>query len=145
MENCTLKRKSWHYRLADLASPTNLNWYTQINFCTYARYVVTGVLLSIVLAVVAVLAGVGIVTLVSACVLWMYNMVVAGALLAPIGDAFIGLVILVLVGIVFGTHAINKHRAKRAARPKSDAQPGFFGLLVTKIKTKTCFKINLED
>jgi hypothetical protein len=138
-----IKLNSWHYRLANFCEKRV--WAgDEIDFCKYSRSVLAG-LLWLMFAIVGSLFVIG------ATVDTIYELIMFFKHGTKMSEGAIVILILyasAIGGCLIGYGAVKyiDHRDKTLVnRINAKREPGFFALAYRKFKTKTCFKVVVEE
>lgn len=156
MKTSTLKKDSWHWRLAHKYGSARLDYWqdkwtsTSVteptykgDFCSYARHVLTGALVASLFTIFfSLMVGAGI-----DFFMWIYVNMRYGRIDIPLGAAiFVTLVSCIALCGILILISISLTRIRMSIAKKVDAieEPGFFTLLYRKLKDKTCFNVEIQ-
>ena len=142
-----IKKTDWHFRLANIGSKRV--WLgDKLNFCTYSRYVMYGFFHVLFALLLIVFGAIWALESFYEFYMWcvynkpMQDLAIAFIAVFGSGVAGVGLGYLIYKCLERTEEARAK---KRRAKKQMVKEPGFFGMLYSKFKDKTCFMIKVED
>lgn len=136
-----IKLNSWHYWLANYGLQRVFEG-DRVNFCEYCRYVLFGLINCLVVLIVGAIAGFFVVD----TIFELYQFFAYGTKTSPIPIFVIGSILffgtMALIANTIYNYQDKRWKQRHLREPEPD---GFFSLLYQKIKTKTCFTVEIEE
>ena len=156
-----ISKNSWHYELYQVGvSGGSAVDESSLNFCQYSRKVVFGVIFSMFLVLLGVVAGVLVLEPVLSTTLWAFGdhpfmTFFGGEGGKVIWSIVIAFIIFAIVGLTVGgiseLNYMRKRKKEERRReelgkdyPMTALVPGFFETWYTSFKDKVCIKVEIE-